>query len=1707
MTVTATLGGSVTLSSATEVTVSVGGGTATSGTDYTAVADFKLTIAATESTGTGTFTLTPTQDSVSEGDETIDVTGTASDFTVTKAEMTLTDDETAPTAIALTTAPTSVGEDDSATEVTVTATLGGSVTLSSATEVTVSVGGGTATSGTDYTAVADFKLTIAATESTGTGTFMLTPTQDSISEDDETIDVTGAASGFTVTKAEMTLTDDETAPGTIALTTAPTSVREDDSATEVTVTATLDGSVTLSSVTEVTVSVGGGSATSGTDYTAVENFKLTIAATESTGTGTFTLTPTQDSVFEDDETIDVTGAAGDFTVTKAEMTLTDDETAPTAIALTTAPTSVREDDSATEVTVTATLGGSVTLAGATEVTVSVGGGTATSGTDYTAVENFKLTIAATESSGTGTFTLTPTQDSISEDDETIDVTGTAGGFTVTKAEMTLTDDETAPGTIALTTAPSSVREDDSATEVTVTATLGGSVTLASATEVTVSVGGGTATSGTDYTAVADFKLTIAATESTGTGTFMLTPTQDSISEDDETIDITGTAGDFTVTQATMTLNDDEPALTVAFAEDLYTVVEGATVEVEVTLSRNPGSTVTIPVTATAGAGVAESDYTGVPASVAFDSGETGKSFTVTAHQDRVAEANETVTLGFGPLPEGVSEGSRASTQVSIADDDTRRVAVAPTELELPEGESGRYTVVLESQPTGAVTVTVAAPAEAQFTVDAPALTFTPESWETARTVTVTAAVDANAEAPQPPPATLTHAVSGADYEGVAADSVTVSILEAVAAMDHELTLAVAPAEVAESAGSTTITVTGTLTTVLSHEVAVTVAVTGETAAATDFAAAAPVTLTIAAGHSIGTASFTLAPVDDELDEADETVTVSGTTPLADLTITPASLTIGDDDERGVTVQPTELTLRPGGHKTYTVRLDSEPTATAMIEVLVPAAGDLEVMVQPTTLTFTPAEWMTPQTVEVTASRARGAVTTSVRLDLEHAVSGGDYDQLPAEPVALSIAYDSPSPTPPHVPPPPPVPPDVPSDGVPVVSIAADVAAVEEGVPASFTVTRSGEAASPLTVRVQVTERGSFIAGTPPSEVTIAANERAATLPVANEDDATDEPDGAVTATLAAGAGYVLGSAASATVTVTDNDAAPELTIADVRALESAGAIEFTVRLAAASGHQVTVTCTSADGTATAEEDYEPERGTLTLAPGQTGGTIRLAVLDDTMDEADETFAMVLADPVNATLDDDTATGTIVDDDAPVVPGWLARFGRTAATHVAEAIDQRLAETGRLGARAAVAGRALEAAADVAQLDGDETVPFRSLQFHELLASSSFQIALTGADAPDGAGGQWTAWGRGEMTHLAGVEGDLSLAGDIASGVVGADHDWGSVLAGLSVAYTGGAGGFTVRGTGRRNERNGDLGSWLLSAHPYVSVAITDRLSVWGLLGYGVGRMSLAEGAAAAETDISMAMGAFAGRGVLLAPEQTGGVALAMKSDGFVLRIASAAAHRLSAVEADVQRVRLVLEGSVDALSGPAGVLRPSLQVGARYDGGAAETGAGLEVGGGLRYGYPPWGLTVAANGRLLVTHQDRGFEEWGVGGSIRLNPAADGRGLSVGVNTAWGEQASGVERLWSHGAARPAGVAAHDSAALARQLEAEVSYGMDAPGGRGLVTPYAGVTLADGGAHAYRLGSRLSVGQSFSLDLEADRRESAGAAPKHSLKLSGTLRW
>ena len=116
--------------------------------------------------------------------------------------------------------------------------------------------------------------------------------------------------------------------------------------------------------------------------------------------------------------------------------------------------------------------------------------------------------------------------------------------------------------------------------------------------------------------------------------------------------------------------------------------------------------------------------------------------------------------------------------------------------------------------------------------------------------------------------------------------------------------------------------------------------------------------------------------------------------------------------------------------------------------------------------------------------------------------------------------------------------DVSAPAAAEVSIAAVAAAVEEGQSAVFTVTRNRVVADSLTVAVQVAEQGSVVAGKAPTAVKFAAGAGTATLTVATVDDETDEPDGAVSATLSGGPGYVLGSGASATVAVNDNDEAP-----------------------------------------------------------------------------------------------------------------------------------------------------------------------------------------------------------------------------------------------------------------------------------------------------------------------------------------------------------------------------------------------------------------------------------------------------------------------------------------------------------------------------------------------------------------------------------------
>ena len=221
---------------------------------------------------------------------------------------------------------------------------------------------------------------------------------------------------------------------------------------------------------------------------------------------------------------------------------------------------------------------------------------------------------------------------------------------------------------------------------------------------------------------------------------------------------------------------------------------------------------------------------------------------------------------------------------------------------------------------------------------------------------------------------------------------------------------------------------------------------------------------------------------------------------------------------------------------------------------------------------------------------------------------------------------------------------------------------------------------------------------------------------------------------------------------------------------------------------------------------------------------------------------------------------------------------------------------------------------------------------------------------------------------------------------------------------------------------------------------------------------------------------------------------------------SEAAANTVKTKADASRLRLVLEAGRSFALGEGAVLAPALELGLRHDGGDAETGTGVEVGGRIRYTDTGSGLTVEANARTLIAHEDSDYREWGAGGSVRLGPDASGRGLSLALAPVWGTPSSGVDRLWS--ARDAAGLAPGGEFEAESRLEGELGYGFGAFGGRGVVTPYAGLGLAEAGDRTWRAGARWSLAPHLAMSVDGTRREpSNDDAPEHGVQFRFTLHW
>ena len=571
---------------------------------------------------------------------------------------------------------------------------------------------------------------------------------------------------------------------------------------------------------------------------------------------------------------------------------------------------------------------------------------------------------------------------------------------------------------------------------------------------------------------------------------------------------------------------------------------------------------------------------------------------------------------------------------------------------------------------------------------------------------------------------------------------------------------------------------------------------------------------------------------------------------------------------------------------------------------------------------------------------------------------------------------------------------------------------------------------------------------------------------------------------------------------------PGLAVADAEVQEGPNAtLAFAVTLSRAPSGTVTVDYATSDGTATAGTDYTATSGTLSFAAGETEKSVSVPVLDDGHDEGSETLTLTLANPSGAYLADGSATGTINNTD-PMPLAWMVRFGRTVSSQVVDALGERLDSGG--ASHVSVGGISLIGEPGKLPVENDD--PFAlpkwttrsgletdgdDITAHDLLLGSAFHLS---SGSGQGEGPAYTAWGRVARSGFEAEVDDVTMNGDVTSALIGFDAEWERLLAGVMVSQSRGEGAYRLDS----EESDGTVESSLTGIYPYAQLELNRQVSAWALAGAGSGGLTLHQnGKKAMPTDIGLRMGAIGVKGQVLDGTGASGLAVNVKSDAMWVGTKSERTADMVGTQGDVTRLRLTLEGERAFDMGGGATLTPSAEVGLRHDAGDAETGTGLEVGTGVSYAAGP--LTVEGQVRMLVVHEDSGYEEWGASGAIRITPSASGRGLMVTIAPEWGRTGSATDRLWSAPDTRALGTNSVFEGNA--RLAVEAGYGIGVGHGRGVLTPYAGLTLGDGGTRTMRTGMRWQVAPDAVFGLEGTQRADSAGEGDNEVRLRAALRF
>ena len=967
ITVTATASSAVT--SPQTVNLGVAGTNITAG-DYN-LSGTTITIPSGQTTGTVTFTVL--DDALIEGNETATLTISNPSArivlgTTTTQNIAITDNDFP--AVNLSVSP-STGAETGTTAINVTATASQAVVGNQTVDVALS---GTALPA-DFTGTIPTSITIPNGQTTGT--FTVNINDDALIEGSETgtFTISNPSAGLTLgntTTGNATITDNDFP--TVNLSVTPTTGTETGT-TAIIVTATASSAVTGPQTVNVALS---GTALAA-DFTGAIPTLITIPSGQTTGT--FTVNINDDALIEGSET-------GTFTISNPSAGLTLGTTTTGNVAIT------DNDFPTVNLSVTPTTG---TEAGTTAITVTatasqaiVGDQTvnlALTGTalpaDFTGTIPTNITIANGKT--TGSFTVNINDDALIEGTETgtFTISNPSAGLTLgttTTGNVTITDNDFP--TVNLSVSPTTGTEAGT-TAITVTATTSAPVVGNQTVNLALT---GTATAA-DFTGIIPTQIPIANGASSGQVTFTIN--DDQIAEINETANLTistPSAGIVlgTTTTGSFTITDNDTAGFDILPISGNTSEFGGQATFDIRLKSQPTANVTIGLTSSNTA-----EGTVLPASLTFNSTNWNayQTVTVTGVDDLVADGNinyQIITAAATSTDTNYNNLNPADVALINTDNDTPGVTVTQSagSTEVTEGGStDTYTLQLNTLPIGNVQITVTADAQAQVSLDGTTfaatqtLTFTNVNGITPQTVTVRAVDDTVPENNHI--GALTHAITNS------------------ADPNYPTILAIGPVNAQITDNDITYSVVGSTATVTegnsgTQVVSFTVTRTGETnqTSSIDFSFGGGATAgvdynspnvtgtgvtasgsTISFAANAATATIAVAVVGDRIAEPNETLALTlsnATAPgTANIIGSPITTTIQNDDTAGISITPTSglTTTEAGGTANFTIVLNSQPTADVSIGIT--SDKTAEGTVDKSSLTFTSANWNTPQTVTVT----------------------------------------------------------------------------------------------------------------------------------------------------------------------------------------------------------------------------------------------------------------------------------------------------------------------------------------------------------------------------------------------------------------------------------------------------------------------------------------------------------------------------------------------------------------------------------------------------------------------------------------------------------------------------------------------------------------------------------------------------------------------